>query len=319
MDIVHYSVLKEEVCDFLKPEVGNELIVDGTMGEGGHSEMFLSRFPDIKVIGIDADKVIQKVAKERLSVFGNRVSFEHTWFNEFFENFSDYDYERPDRILLDLGISVFHYEKSGRGFTFQKNEPLDMRLNENSLESARDIVNNYEESLLANLIYEYSDEKLSRKIARKICIEREKEPIETTEQLAYIVKGCFPPDKRHGRTNPATRTFQALRIAVNSELDRLDSVLEDALKILKIGGKIGIITFHSLEDRAVKRYFQSKAQKCICPDNYPRCKCGGQPEVKRLTKKPVGPTAEEIGINPPSRSAKLRVIEKLTEAREVMV
>lgn len=318
MDIVHYSVLKEEVCDYLKPVIGNELIVDGTMGEGGHSEMFLSRFPKSRIIGIDADKIIQQVAIKRLESFGDRVNFENTWFNEFFENFDNYNYEKPDRILLDLGISVFHYEKSGRGFTFQKNEPLDMRLNPEIVESARDIVNSYDESVLADLIYDFSDEKLSRKIARRICIERQKEPIETTDQLAYIVRGCFPPDKRHGRTNPATRTFQALRIAVNSELDRLDQVLEDALKILKIGGKFGIITFHSLEDRAVKRFFQSRAKKCICPDNYPRCICGGEPEVKRLTKKPIGPTANEVSINPPSRSAKLRVVEKLTEARGIL-
>lgn len=318
MDIVHYSVLKEEVCDYLKPVVGNELIVDGTMGEGGHSEMFLTRFPEARVVGIDADSVIQMVAKERLAPFGSRVNFENTWFNEFFENFDQYGYDKPDRILLDLGISVFHYEKSGRGFTFQKNEPLDMRLNPETLINARDIVNGFEEKELADLIYEYSDEKLSRKIARKICIERVKEPIETTEQLAYIVRGCFAPDKRYGKTNPATRTFQALRIAVNSELDRLDQVMEDALKILEIGGKLGIITFHSLEDRAVKRFFQAKAKKCICPDNFPRCQCGGNPEVKRLTKKPVGPTLEEIEINPPSRSAKLRVIEKLTESRVIL-
>ena len=319
MDIVHYSVLMEEVAEYLKPDSPNQLLVDGTMGEGGHSNMFLSRFPDLNIIGIDADHIIQKVAKERLLSFGDRVDFENAWFNEFFENFDDYGYERPDRILLDLGISVFHYEKSGRGFTFQKDEPLDMRLNPETPQSARDIVNTYEESVLANLIYEYSDEKLSRKIARKICIEREIKPIETTYQLAYIVRGCFAPDKRHGKTNPATRTFQALRIAVNSELDRLDKVLEDALKILKPGGKLGIITFHSLEDRAVKRFFQSKAKNCICPDNYPRCKCGGNPEVKRLTKKPIGPTEDEVKLNPPSRSAKLRVVEKLTEAREVLI
>lgn len=281
--------------------------------------MFLTRFPEMRVIGIDADAVIQMVAKERLKPFGDRVSFENTWFNEFFENFESYGYERPDRILLDLGISVFHYEKSGRGFTFQKNEPLDMRLNPESPLSAADIVNSYEEGVLADLIYEYSDEKLSRKIARKICEERAKKPIETTEELAYIVRGCYPPGKRHGKTHPATRTFQALRIAVNSELDRLDKVLEDALGILKPGGIFGIITFHSLEDRAVKRFFQDRAKKCICPESYPLCQCGGKPEVKRLTKKPVAPTEEEVKINPPSRSAKLRVVQKLTEAREALV
>ncbi len=319
MDIVHYSVLMEEVCEYLKPIRGDEFFIDGTMGEGGHSNMFLTRFQDVRVLGLDADSVIQQVAMKRLEGFGSRVSFENCWFNEFFENFDMYNYERPDRILLDLGISVFHYEKSGRGFTFQKDEPLDMRLNPSTLISAKDIVNTYSEVDLANLIYEYSDEKLSRKIAKKICLERDKNSIETTDQLAYIIRGCFPPDKRHGKTDPATRTFQALRIAVNSELDRLDKVLEDALKILKVGGRFGIITFHSLEDRAVKKFFQAKAQKCICPDNYPQCKCGGEPEVKRLTKKPVGPTEEEVKINPPSRSAKLRVIEKLSETRSVLV
>ena len=318
MDIVHYSVLKDEVWDFLKPANDNSLLVDGTMGEGGHSKMFLTKSPTISVIGLDADREIQKVAKERLSEFGNRVKFEHTWFNDFFENFDSFGYENPDRILLDLGISVFHYEKSGRGFTFQKDEPLDMRLNPDLAVSAADIVNTYDEVSLANLIYEYSDEKLSRKIARKICAERSVNPILTTSQLAYIVRGCVPPNKRHGKTHPATRTFQALRIAVNSELNRLDSVLEDALKVLKVGGRLGIITFHSLEDRAVKRFFQNKAKKCICPDSYPICKCGGVPEVKRLTKKPVGPTEREVKENPPSRSAKLRVVEKLTEVREVL-
>lgn len=313
MDIVHYSVLKEEVFEYLKPQKEGEFLIDGTMGEGGHSEMFLSRCPDITLLGLDADPVIQKVAKERLQPFGDRVSFEHTWFNLFFENFDEFNYPAPDKILLDLGISVFHYEKSGRGFTFRKDEPLDMRLNPGLVESAADIVNGYDENELADLIYELSDEKYSRKIARVICEDRREKPFETTMELADLIYKIVPPKYRHGRIHPATRTFQALRIAVNSELHRLDQVLEDALNVLSVGGRLGIITFHSLEDRAVKRFFREKAKKCVCPPEYPICKCGGKPYVKLLTRKGIGPTEEEVKMNAPSRSARLRVVEKLRE------
>lgn len=311
MDIVHYSVLKEEVCQYLKPDGPSQLLIDGTMGEGGHSEMFLSRFDDLKVIGIDADGEIQQVAMKRLAPYGKRVAFRHAWFDEYFNEYPDE--ERPDRILLDLGISVFHYEKSGAGFSFSRDEKLDMRLSREVGLSAEDVVNDFGEKELADIIYEYGEERLSRKIAAAICREREKERITSSLRLAGIIKGAVPPSYRHGRIHPATRTFQALRIAVNSELDRLDSVLKGALKTLKIGGRLGIITFHSLEDRAVKLFFRRLAKKCICPPEYPVCRCGGTPVVEILTRKPVVPTVEEVQENAPSRSAKLRVVKKLTE------
>lgn len=311
MDIVHYSVLKEEVCSYLKPDAPGQLLIDGTMGEGGHSEMFLSRFSDLNVIGLDADREIQQIAEKRLKPFGERVSFRHTWFNDYFHSYPEE--LKPDRILLDLGISVFHYEKSGAGFSFSKDEKLDMRLNREAGLSAEDIVNDFDEKELADLIYEYGEERLSRKIASAICRERNKARITSSLQLAELIKSSVPPSYRYGRIHPATRTFQAIRIAVNSELDRLDNVLRDALDTLKIGGRLGIITFHSLEDRAVKHFFREMNKKCICPPELPSCQCGGVPVVKLLTRKPVIPTEDEVKVNAPSRSAKLRVVEKVED------
>jgi len=316
MKILHYSVMLEEVAQYLGPDhLDHPLIIDGTMGEGGHSEMFLTRYPHCRVVGLDTDSSIQKKAKERLAPFGTRVSFYHTWFNDFFQNYPLE--EEADRVLLDLGISIFHYQESHRGFSFSKEEALDMRLRGGEGESAADIVNHWKQEDLANLIFELGEERYSRGIARAIVNYRSTKHFETSKELAEVIFKAVPVKYRHGRIHPATRTFQALRIQVNEELERLEKVMGNVVRNLKIGGRFGIITFHSLEDRMVKRYFKTLGQKCICPPEAPRCVCGGQAVVKVLTRKPVVATEEEIKANPPSRSAKFRVIEKINPVREM--
>jgi len=312
MEIVHYSVMKNEVVSFLKPDKPGQLLIDATTGEGGHSECFLKRYPDLSIVCLDADADIMNVAKKRLECFGDQVRFYNKWFNVFFREYPE-NLERPDRILFDLGISTFHYEKAQRGFSFRKDEKLDMRLEKGLELSAGDIVNSYPQKELADIIYEYGEERYSRRIAEAIVTERKINKINTTGELAEVIWNSVPVSYRHGRIHPATRTFQALRIAVNGELARLKEALEGALSILKPGGRMGVITFHSLEDRIVKHYFREMAKECICPPEVPVCSCRGVRIVELLTKKPVIPADEEIMDNMPSRSSKLRVIEKVNE------
>lgn len=295
-------------------------MVDSTLGEGGHSEAFLARFPRLSVLGLDADPRIQARARERLSAFAEagRMRFWNGWFNDFYADFGSRSDvtggRRPDVVLFDLGISVFHYERSGRGFSLRRDEPLDMRLDESAGESAADIVNGAGEEELADMIYRYSDERHSRRIAREIVRARSLSRIESSLALAEIVRSAVPERERHGRIHPATRTFQALRIAVNGELRRLPEALHAAFNALAEGGKMGVITFHSLEDRIVKGYFRSLSRSCVCPPERPSCTCGGSPCAELLTRRPVEPTEAEVGANSPSRSARLRVVRKVRDA-----
>ena len=235
--------------------------------KAGILKNFSGRYSSLNVIGLDADPGIQKVAMERLAPYGDRVRFVHTWFDQYFESYAEEI--RPDRILMDLGISIFHYEKSGRGFTFRRNEPLDMRLNPENPLSAEVVVNEYEEKALADLIFAYGEERYSRRIASAIVRKRADEPIKSAAVLADLIFDTVPGNYRHGRIHPATRTFQAIRIEVNGELDRLRKTLENAVDAMNIGGRIGIITFHSLEDRIVKHYFKDLNRTCICPPEVP--------------------------------------------------
>ena len=312
MDIVHYSVLKDEVVSFLKPDKPGQLLVDCTTGEGGHTELFLKKYPDMKVICLDADSVIMEIARKRLECFQDQVTFYNQWFNQFFRNYPE-SADKPDRILFDLGISSYHYEKSERGFSFRSDEKLDMRLDENLEISAADIVNSYPEFELAKVIFEFGEERYSRRIASAILRERKHEKIIFAKQLTDIIWKSVPPAYRRGRIHPATKTFQALRIAVNGELARLEEALENSLSVLKVGGRIGVISFHSLEDRIVKRYFKKMSLKCICPPEVAICNCRGKSIVKILTKKPVSPGDVEVKGNMPSRSSKLRVVEKVND------
>lgn len=311
MKIVHTPVLLNETLELLKPQDGPSLMIDGTLGEGGHTEAFLENFPELNIIGLDADSGIQAKAKERLAPFGERISFRNTWFDDFFADYCEE--KRPERILLDLGVSVFHYEESERGFSFGKDETLDMRLDASSGESAEDLVNYWSEKDLADIIYKYGEERYSRRIAGAICRRRAESPIVKADDLADLIRGAVPAAARHGRIHAATRTFQALRIAVNGELDRLERVMAEAFRVLVPGGRLGIITFHSLEDRMVKLQFRDWDRNCLCHPDAPRCTCGDVHRGKLVNKKPLGPSEEEIKQNSPSRSAKLRVIEKLTD------
>lgn len=314
MEAVHTSVLLQEVLDYLDPRHGenleNPFLIDSTLGEGGHSFAFLKAFPQLQVLGLDADAEIQKRAKERLKEFGPRMRFFRGWFNDFYRNYPE-ELPKPDRILFDLGISIFHYELSQMGFSFNKDERLDMRLNHDEKISAYEIVNESLEEELASILFFNADERYSRRIARAIVTEREKAPVESTIALRDIVYRAVPVAYRHGFTHPATKTFQAIRVAVNHEFDRIKQALEDAFMQLKPGGRMAVISFHSIEDRIVKHTFRDLGKSCVCPPDMPICKCGGSPRAKILTRKPIEPTSEEIEKNPPSRSAKLRVIEKI--------
>ena len=296
MEYVHYPVMHKEVLSFLNPGDREALLVDCTLGEGGHSEMFLKTFPKLRVLGLDRDCRIMEKAKNRLKSFGDRFRAENIWFDGFWKN---YDGPQVDYVLFDLGISVFHYEESGRGFSFKRREKLDMRLNVEGEKDACDVVNDYDETSLANLIFEYGEERYSRRIASAICAARREKRIEYTDELADIIWNAVPNEYRHRRIHPATKAFQALRIEVNGELDRIEPALEGAVKALKPGGRIAVITFHSLEDRPVKWFFRNH-------ENI----------LEILTKKPVEPSEEECSENPPSRSAKLRVVEKLEKERD---
>lgn len=320
MEIVHTPVLLRECLDFLSP-VGepyekNAFMIDSTLGEGGHTNAFLSKYPELKICGVDADSVIQQRAKERLSCFGDRIRFFNGWFNDFYSSYPA-EMPKPDLILFDLGISVFHYEKSNRGFSFRYDETLDMRLNENGTVSAFDIVNSYSEKNLADLIFLYGEEKLSRRIASAIVEARSVSEISSSKSLAEIIYNCVPEKYRHGAIHPATRTFQALRIAANDELGHLPKALFDAFNCLNAGGKMGVITFHSLEDRIVKNFFRNLGKECVCPPEFAECRCGGKQCAEILTRKPVCPGEEEIKVNSPSRSAKLRVVRKLKNAEKL--
>ena len=319
MKIVHTPVLLNECLEWLSP-MGeayekHAVMVDSTLGEGGHTFNFLSKYPNLSVIGVDADSVIQAKARERLAPFGDRIHFYNGWFDDFYANYPS-EYERPDIILFDLGISVFHYEESERGFSFRYDEKLDMRLNPNREKSAADLVNELPEEKLADLIYLYGEEKLSRRIAGAIVAARQGGRIESSKGLAEIIWNAVPANYRYGNIHPATRTFQALRIAVNGELERLPRSLHAAFGCLKEGGKMGVITFHSLEDRIVKNYFRNLGKKCVCPPEVAVCRCGGRQCAEILTRKPVAPTEAEIKVNSPSRSAKLRVVRKLFDATQ---
>ena len=290
---------------------GGGLFVDATLGLGGHSEATLEASEQVKVIAIDRDTAAIELAKERLKRFGTRIRFVHANFADIREAVGK---EQPDGIIADLGVSSMQLDSEERGFSFRFDAPLDMRMDTSSGgETAAELIARLDETELANTIYQLGEERHSRRIARRIVEKRNSgEPITTTTELAEIVKRSVPFNKKD-RIHPATRTFQALRIAVNGELEILDGFISEVVELLRSEGRLAIITFHSLEDRIVKHTFQRLSGKCSCPPRMPQCMCGAVKRVEILTRKPIIPTEEEMDGNPRSRSAKLRAIRKLEQ------
>ncbi len=303
----HISVLLEESLAFLEP-LENEIFVDATLGLGGHSEAILSTHA--KVIGIDQDDAAIQFAKARLQHFKEHFEVYQANFSDIKEVLELAEVEKVDGILADLGVSSLQLDSETRGFSFRFNAPLDMRMNpESEDETAAELLKRLSEFEIAKIIYEFGEEKLSRRIARRIVERRERgEAIETTKELADI---CSSSARSEERIHPATRTFQALRIAVNHELDIIEKFIVDSVDSLKPNGRLVIISFHSLEDRIVKQVFQKLAGKCTCPPRFPICICNAQKKIEILTRKPVVPTDSEMHENPRSRSAKLRACKKL--------
>ena len=302
MEFVHKSVLFDEAIKALDLNE-NKIIVDGTAGGGGHSGEIAKRAK--RVISIDQDPDAIAVLNERLGDKEN-VTIVHDNYSNIKNIISNLNIEKIDGLLLDLGVSSFQLDTAERGFSFHKDAPLDMRMSKSGL-SAYDVVNNYDERQLADIIYRYGEEKFSRRIAANIVKARAKKPIETTFELVDIIKSSMP-QKAMRDAHPARRTFQAIRIEVNAELDVLKSTLEDAFDILAPGGRIAIITFHSLEDRIVKEQFAKWCQGCTCPKEFPVCVCGKKPKGK--TFKSISPSKEELEENPRARSSRFRIFEK---------
>lgn len=304
MDFVHKSVLFDESINALNID-NKKIILDGTAGGGGHSREIAKNAG--RLIAVDQDPDAIKVLGERLASFEN-VTIVKNNFSNIKQILADLGIDKIDGVLLDLGVSSFQLDTDERGFSYHKNAPLDMRMSKTGI-SARDVVNTYSEQELSDILFRYGEEKFARQIARNIAAFRQNEPIETTFQLVDIIKASYPKSKMRD-SHPARKTFQAIRIEVNKELDVLEKTLYDALDCLNTGGRLCVITFHSLEDRIVKERFNSWLNPCTCPKEFPVCVCGKKP-LGRLPFKFKAPTDAELEKNPRARSAKLRCFEKL--------
>ena len=311
MEFHHKPVLFEETIRSLaiRPE---GTYIDGTMGGGGHSEAILQRLTTGTLLSIDQDPDAIQAAGERLKQYPQSIRVRGN-FAQMGEIAKAQGMEAVDGVLLDIGVSSYQLDTPERGFSYHHDAPLDMRMSQEG-PSARDLVNTLDERELADIIFRYGEDRSARRIAQGICLAREKAPIETTAQLAEIIKESVPAAVRRAEGHPARKTIQALRIAVNGELDRLQEWLEAGFGLLKPGGRLAVITFHSLEDRIVKQQMQEWCQGCICPKDFPVCVCGRKPQGKLVYKKGLAPSPEEVEENPRARSSRLRVIEKLPQA-----
>ena len=309
-EFYHVSVLLEECLDGLniKPD---GIYVDGTLGGAGHSSQIAKRLTTGRLIGIDRDPVALKAAGERLAPYQDNVTLVHSNFCEIKQVLQDLEIDGVDGILLDLGVSSPQLDDGARGFSYMADAPLDMRMNNQDRLTAETVVNTWSQEELKRILYTYGEERYAPQIASAICRRREEKPIKTTLELVDIIRSAMPPAALREKQHPAKRSFQAIRIAVNDELGSVEKVLEDAIPLLNPGGRLAIITFHSLEDRIVKTAMAAASKGCTCPPNFPICVCGNKPKVKLISRKPIVASGEELEANPRSRSAKLRVCEKL--------
>lgn len=311
MSFHHVTVLRDEAVDGLNIRPGG-IYVDCTLGGAGHSSLIASRLTEGgRLIAIDQDDWALDNARERLSSVMDRVTLVKSNFRHIKDIISDLGLDGVDGVLFDLGVSSPQLDEGERGFSYNADAPLDMRMDQQAPLTAYDIVNEWDEEEIAKIIWEYGEEKFSRRIARQIVQYRAKQPVKTTGELVELIKEGIPAAARRTGPHPAKRTFQAIRIAVNDELNAFKEAVIDAIDVLRPGGRVSVITFHSLEDRICKQVFQDKSKGCTCPPSFPICACGNTATVKVITRKPVLPSEEELEANPRARSAKLRVAEKL--------
>ncbi len=306
----HKPVLLEEVLAALSLR-GDGMYLDGTVGGAGHSSAIASLLTTGKLIGLDRDDTAIAVASERLSRYGDRAEVVKSNFADMARVCEEKGIRSLDGILLDLGVSSHQLDTPERGFSYMHDAPLDMRMDRTAPIDAAYVVNNYAREDLVRIIRDYGEEKFASRIADRICRRREQASVERTGELVEIVKSAFPDGGRSLKHHPAMRTFQAIRIEVNGELEIIERTVKDAVKLLAPGGRLAIITFHSLEDRAVKSAFAELAQGCTCPREFPICVCGKKPQIKIVSKKPITSSAEELKENPRAHSAKLRVAERI--------
>ena len=309
-EFYHISVLLQECLDGLniKPD---GIYVDGTLGGAGHSGQIVRRLTTGRLIGIDRDPVALAAAGERLKPFENNVTLVHSNFCDMAQVLEDLQIPGVDGILLDLGVSSPQLDDGARGFSYMADAPLDMRMNSQDQLTARTVVNTWSQEELKRILYTYGEERYAPQIAAAICRRREQQPIETTLELVDVIRSAMPPAALREKQHPAKRSFQAIRIAVNDELGAVEKIMKDAISLLNPGGRLAIITFHSLEDRIVKTAMAEAAKGCTCPPSFPVCVCGKKPKVKLISRKPIIAGDEELEANPRARSAKLRVCEKL--------
>jgi len=306
----HISVLLNECLDGLniKPD---GIYVDGTLGGAGHSSQIAKRLTTGRLIGIDRDPIALKAAGERLVPFGDKVTLVHSNFSQISNVLDDLGIDKVDGILLDLGVSSPQLDDGERGFSYMVDAPLDMRMNNGDALTAEQIVNTWSYEELRRILFDYGEERYAAQIASAVCRRREAAPIKTTLELVDVIRSAMPASALREKQHPAKRSFQAIRIAVNDELGAVRKVMDAAIPRLAPGGRLAIITFHSLEDRIVKNGMADAAKGCTCPPQIPICVCGNKPQVKIITRKPITAGEEELADNPRSRSAKLRVCEKI--------